>query len=87
MCFCIVFQLIAVTIVSYLTKLEEKYSVSVVGNIPTGYVVVQVSDNIGYLKSQTHQIVYTISGSNDWLRFCQGATDRQCLLRSPVAVA
>ena len=29
----------------------------------------------------------TIYGSYDWLRFCQGATDRQCLLRSPVAVA
>ena len=29
----------------------------------------------------------TISGSYDWLRLGQGATDRQCLLRSPVAVA
>ena len=28
----------------------------------------------------------TISGSNDWLRLGQGATDRQCLLRSPAAV-
>ena len=27
----------------------------------------------------------TISGSYDWLRLCQGATDRQCLLRSPAA--
>ena len=29
----------------------------------------------------------TISGSYDWLRLGQGATDRQCLLRSPAAVA
>ena len=29
----------------------------------------------------------TISGSYDWLRLCQDATDRQCLLRSPAAVA
>ena len=27
----------------------------------------------------------TISGSYDWLRLGQGATDRQCLLRSPAA--
>ena len=29
----------------------------------------------------------TIIGSYDWLRFGNGATDRQCLLRSPAAVA
>ena len=29
----------------------------------------------------------TISGSFDWLRLGQGATDRQCLLRYPAAVA
>ena len=29
----------------------------------------------------------TISGSYEWLRLGQGATDRQCLLRSPAAVA
>ena len=28
----------------------------------------------------------TLSGSYDWLRCRQGATDRQCLLRSPGAV-
>ena len=28
----------------------------------------------------------TISGSYDWLRFGQGATDRQCPQRSPVPV-
>ena len=27
-----------------------------------------------------------IYGSYDWLRFSQGATDRKCRLRSPVAV-
>ena len=27
----------------------------------------------------------TISGSHDWMRFSQGSTDCQCLLRSPVA--
>ena len=29
----------------------------------------------------------TLSGSYDWLRCRQGATDRHCLLRSPGAVA
>ena len=29
----------------------------------------------------------TISGSYAWFRFGQGVTDRQCLLRSPVAIA
>ena len=29
----------------------------------------------------------TISGSYDWLRLGQGATDRQCLQRYPAAVA
>ena len=29
----------------------------------------------------------TISGSYDWLRLGQGANDRQCLIRSPAAVA
>ena len=29
----------------------------------------------------------TISGSYDWLRLGQSATDRQCLLRSPAAGA
>ena len=29
----------------------------------------------------------TISGSYDWLRLGQGATDRQRLLRSPAVVA
>ena len=31
--------------------------------------------------------VRTIYGSYDWLRWGHGATDRQCLLRSPAAVA
>ena len=52
---------------------------------------VSVSTNMSYpdgdiVRAATQSHRSTISGSYDWLRFGQGATDRQCLQRSPAAV-
>ena len=55
------------------------------GCTSSGKVVRQIG--FGFIPSLYVTPDHTISRLYDWLRFGQGATDRQCLLRSPVAVA
>ena len=50
-------------------------------------IVIGSSTNIRAVYKATVTPDRTISGSYDWMRLGQGATDRQCLLRSPSAIA
>ena len=49
-------------------------------------LVLHNTHNVSVLTKATVTPDRMISGSYDWLQLGQGATDRQCLLRSPAAV-